>query len=391
LRTSFAWPVRLTVALALASVVMATIIPSVSADNGLQVTTPYPAVTVAPGSKVSFDLTVSSTRDADVALNLTGVPTGWTASLIGGGNVVNGVSVTSAKDGTVRLDVTVPADAAAATNTIRVTGIGGGATDVLPVKITVNAGAAGNVSLTTTTPTLTGSSDTSFSFSLTFNNDTAQDLTVSATAEGDPSWTIDAKLSGEANAASTVVKAGSTVGIDVTAKAPADTAAGNYPIKVTATGGDKTATADLAIEVTGSYSMTLGTPNDVLSANGSAGQPTKIAFVVTNTGTAPITAVKLTGTPPTDWKVDYDPADGVPTIAPGDTGTINATVTPSGQAVAGDYVVSFAAKGTESGASGTAQIRFTVETSPLWAFIGIGIIVLIIVGLFYVFRTYGRR
>jgi len=56
---------------------------------------------------------------------------------------------------------------------------------------------------------LTGSSDTSFSFSLTFNNDTAQDLTVSATAEGDPSWTIDAKLSGEANAASTVVKAGS--------------------------------------------------------------------------------------------------------------------------------------------------------------------------------------
>jgi uncharacterized membrane protein len=32
-----------------------------------------------------------------------------------------------------------------------------------------------------------------------------------------------------------------------------------------------------------------------------------------------------------------------------------------------------------------------VETSPLWAFIGIGIIVLILVGLFYVFRTYGRR
>src|SRR4029079_19403040 len=151
-----------------------------------------------------------------------------------------------------------------------------------------------------------------------------------------------------------------------------DTAAGNYPIKVTATAGDKTATADLAIEVTGSYSMTLGTPNDVLSANGSAGSPTKIASGVPNTGTAPITAFKLTGTPPTDWKVDYDPADGVPTIAPGDTGTINATVTPSGQAVAGDYVVSFTAKGTEAGASGTAQIRFTVETSPLWAFIALG-------------------
>ena len=71
MRTSFAWPVRLTVALALASVVMATIIPSVSADNGLQVTTPYPAVTVAPGSKVSFDLTVSSTRGSSSNCMLT--------------------------------------------------------------------------------------------------------------------------------------------------------------------------------------------------------------------------------------------------------------------------------------------------------------------------------
>src|SRR3954447_13806966 len=371
--------------------VLVALVPAVSADNGLQITTPYPAVVVAPGSKVSFDLTVTSVRDANVALAINGVPSGWTASLSGGGNVVDGVAVTSGKAGTVRLDITVPADATASTSTIRVSGTGGGAADVLPISVRVNASAAGDVSLTTTTPTLTGPSDTSFSFSLTFNNDTAQDLTVSATAEGDPSWTIDAKLSGEANAASTVVKAGATVAIDVTAKPPTETAGGNYPIKVTATGGDKTATADLAIQVTGSYSMTLGTPNDVLSASGAAGSPTKIAFVVTNTGTAPISAVKLTGTPPTDWKVDYDPADGIATVAPNDTATINATVTPSGQAVAGDYVVSFTAKGTEAGATGTAQIRFTVETSPLWAFVGIGIIVLILAGLFYVFRTYGRR
>jgi hypothetical protein len=34
---------------------------------------------------------------------------------------------------------------------------------------------------------------------------------------------------------------------------------------------------------------------------------------------------------------------------------------------------------------------FTVNTSPIWAFVGIGVIVLILAGLFYVFRTYGRR
>ena len=160
--------VRFTAALALAAMVLVSLVPAVSADNGLQITTPYPAVAVAPGSKVSFDLTIDSTRDANVALSLGGVPTGWTASLIGGGNVVDAVAVTSGKAGTVRLDVTVPADAAASTDTIRVTGVGGGATDVLALPIRVNKEAAGDISLTTTTPSLTGSSDTTFTFDLTF-------------------------------------------------------------------------------------------------------------------------------------------------------------------------------------------------------------------------------
>ena len=42
-------------------------------------------------------------------------------------------------------------------------------------------------------------------------------------------------------------------------------------------------------------------------------------------------------------------------------------------------------------ADSSAQVRFTVETSPLWALIGLGIIGAILLGLYYVFRTYGRR
>jgi uncharacterized membrane protein len=68
---------------------------------------------------------------------------------------------------------------------------------------------------------------------------------------------------------------------------------------------------------------------------------------------------------------------------------VTATITPTGEAVAGDYVVSVSARNEQ--ANQTAQVRFTVETSPLWALIGIGIIALILAGLFYVFRTYGRR
>lgn len=391
MRTSFVGRVRVASALVAASTILAVVAAPVAADDGLEITTPYTAVAVAPGSKVSFDLTVTSVRTADVALSLAGVPAGWTASILGGGNVVEGVAVSPDEDGTVRLDVEVPADAAATTGSIRVTGSGGGASDTLTVAVRVDAAAAGDISLTTSTPALTGASDASFSFDLQFKNDTAQDVTLSVAATGpDAGWDVTATLTGETQAASTVVEAGSTQNVTVAATAPTDVTAGAYPISVTATAGERTVTADLAIQITGSYAMNLSTPNDVLSASGSAGAATTQAFEITNTGTAPLTEVKLTATPPTGWEVTFDP-EAVLTIAPDATETITATITPSGEAVAGDYVVTFSGSAAEGGADATAQIRFTVETSPIWALVGLGIIVLILGGLFYVFRTYGRR
>jgi uncharacterized membrane protein len=390
LRRTLARPVRATTALVIATLALWTLVPAVSADNGLEVTTPYPAVAVAPGTKVSFDLKVSSTRSANVSLEMSGVPAGWTASLLGGGFVVDGVAVTSSTDGTVRLDVDVPADAAAGTSTLRLTAKGGGAQDVLPIAIRVNAEAAGSATLTTSTPTLTGASDATFTFDLQYQNDTAQDLTVSVAATGPEGWDVTASLTGETQAASTVVTAGASQGITVTATASKDVPAGTYPIKVEARAGDRTVSADLGIDVTGSFSMTMTTPNDVLSTNGSAGSASTQAFDITNTGTAPLTEVALTATPPTNWDVTMSP-ETVPSIPPGEKATITATITPSSEAVAGDYALSFSAKAAESGADATAALRFTVETSPIWAIVGLGLIVLILAGLFYVFRTYGRR
>jgi uncharacterized repeat protein (TIGR01451 family) len=380
-----------TAALVISSLVLAIFAPTVGAANGLEVTTPFPAVAVAPGNKVSFDLTVDSTRTADIALSLNGVPSGWTASLIGGGYVVDGVAVSPSKPGEVRLDVNIPSDATNGSSTIRVNARGGGAEDVLPITVRVNAEAAGALSLTTNTPELTGASDKSFKFDLQFKNDTAQDVTVSATAAGPTDWDIETTLTGATDAASTVVKAGASQSISVTAKAPEGTAADTYPIKVTATAGDRTVDADLSIAVTGSYGMELSTPGDVLSTRGSAGSATTQTFEITNNGTAPITGVKLEGTPPSGWTVTIDPADGLQSIDPQQVGRINATITPSGDAVAGDYVITFKTTSTENTTGDSADIRFTVETSPIWAFVGIALIALILGGLYYVFRTYGRR
>jgi uncharacterized membrane protein len=380
---------RIAIVAATTALMFGALVPAVAADGGLEVTTAYPAVAVAPGSKVSFDLKVTSTREANVGLTLSGVPTGWTATLHGGGFVIDGVAAGPGTDGTARLDVTVPADATASTQTIKVTASGGGNEDVLNISVRVDAKAAGDITITTDKPSLTGSSNDTFPFALTLHNDTAQDVTVSATASvtDHDDWDVKAEIAGSEQAASTVVTAGSTTSINVTADPPDDAPAGQYAVHVEVTAGDQKIPGDFAVDLTGSYSMTLTTPGGLLSAHGGAGSATQQQFILTNTGTATIQAVKVSATPPTGWTVtwDKDTVD-VPTDTPV---TVTATITPSGEAVAGDYVITFNANSDQADSS--AQVRFTVETSPLWAFIGIAIIGVILLGLFYVFRTYGRR
>ena len=381
---------RAAAAFAVASMLVAVTAPAVSADDGLEITTQYPAVAVAPGSKVSFDLNVASTRTGNVALALDGVPAGWTATLHGGGFVVDGVAVTSSKDATARLDVSVPGDAAADTQTIRIVGSLGSARDTLPISLRVDAEAAGDITLTTANPVLTGASDATFSFPLTLHNDTAQDVTVSATGTvpDHPDWKVEAKISGSEQAASTVVEAGSTTTINVDVTPPENAPAGQYVVEVEAKAGERTIPQQLGVEVTGTFSMTLTTPNEVLSTSGGAGSAKSMQFRVTNTGTAPLEGVAMTATNPTDWEVTFDKPTLDP-IPPGEFVDVTAQITPSGEAVTGDYSLSVKAANEQADAS--QDVRFTVETSPLWTIVTIGIIALILAGLFYVFRTYGRR
>ncbi|HEX5823834.1 MAG TPA: NEW3 domain-containing protein [Candidatus Limnocylindrales bacterium] len=372
-----------------AAVFLVGLAPAVGAAGGVEVTTPYPSIAVAPGSSASFDLTITSSAAETVSLVVLGTPTGWKATIHGGGFVIQGVSAAPGKPGTARLDVQVPGDTTATNGNLRVEAKSGSGSAVLPITVLVNADVAGDITFTTTSPTLTGASDTTFNFPLTLQNGTAQDQTVSASAKGPAGWTVDAKLS-EANAASTIVKAGSSTTITVTATPPVNAPAGHTDIDVVATVGTKTIPGKLGIDITGTFKLTLSTPGDLLSAHGSAGSAMRQALEVRNGGTGDLTGVTVTATPPSGWTVTFDPADGKVDVPTGTkAGTVTAIITPSGDAVAGDYVVTFNASNDD--ARSTQDIRFTVETSPIWALVGIGVIGLILAGLFYVFRTYGRR
>ena len=316
------------------------------------------------------------------------MPDGWTAVLRGGGFTVDGVESDGTTPVKLTLNVTIPADATASTQEIDVRGVTtGGATATMTTNIRVSPNAAGNVTLTTDTPQLKGSTDTTFTFSLTLNNSTSNDLPFSVAATGPDGWTVTGEIGSTANAASVVVTAGSTSPVSVTAKPPTGAPAGDYPIAVDVTSGSEKAHADLQVTITGSYTLAMSTPNDVLSMNGSAGTATDLTLTLTNSGTADIPGVAMTATAPTGWVVTFDPT---PVDVPaGQTVQVVAHVTPSSDAITGDYVATMT--GTSSLATAKTDIRVTVQTSSLWGVIGIGLIAVILLGLWLVFRRFGRR
>jgi len=356
---------------------------------GPSLTTPYPSVSVAPGSKVSFDIAITGDANQQVAVSLSGVPSGWTGTLRGGGYLVNGVQTDSTGKATVRLDLQVPSTATDGVSKLNVIGVAGAVRAELPLTIQVSSKAGGDVTLTSDFPSLRGVSGTTFTFNLTLLNGTAEDLTFAVTAVGPTNWEVNATLTGQTQAASAVVQASGNAAVSVSAKAPTDAAPGSYPINVRATVGDRTIDAQLAVEVTGTTAMTLTTPNQLLSNSGSAGASITQQLVVNNGGTQPLTQVTISETAPTDWKVTYSPSNTIASIAAGQSATITATVVPSNDAIAGDYVVTFRATSTD--ASGSVDIRMTIETSPLFGFVGLALIVVVLFGLWWVFQRYGRR
>ena len=54
-------------------------------------------------------------------------------------------------------------------------------------------------------------------------------------------------------------------------------------------------------------------------------------------------------------------------------------------------ITSSPSNATNAQATGTQDIRVTVDTSLTWAIVGIGLVVLAFVGLGWVFNRFGRR
>ena len=352
------------------------------------ITSTYPGVLVEPGDTASFALAVTSENTAAYELAIDGLPEGWDATLRGGGQDIRRVTAGPGVPATVDLDVSVPLDAEDGTYAFVVEALGGNPATSVDLEVVVAAGVGGEIALTPEFPGLRGPADATFTFNVDVDNQTAEEAQLELSASGPPGWRVEARPSAEDQASTLTVDAGATGRVTVEANPPLTVEAGEYEVVFQVTGAGIDQELPLAVQITGDVALEISTPDQRLNSAVTAGEPTVIPLVVINSGSAPLNGVDLRETTPRDWDVTFDP-EAITALAPGEAVTVNATVTPSADALAGDYRVTFRASVDQ--AEDSIEIRTTVEPSTVWGLIGVGVIALTLGGLAGVFRHFGRR
>ena len=342
--------------------------------KGLFLLTDYPAVTLRPGSTSSINLKLQNygLPPERLALSVGGVPSGWTATLIGGGQPVAAALAATNANVPLELRLDVPKDAPIGTTNLTVTARGAASNATLPIEVKLATDLPAKLTLNPQLPELRGTSKSSFEFQLAIKNDSPKKVLVSLSAQApqnfDATYT-EQYGSQELNALP--LDPGQSKDVKLKVRPPNTVAAGKYNVAAKVSADDATATSDLVVDITGQPKIDIAGREGVLSAKASAGQEASIPVILTNSGTAPAEQIELSGTVPPGWKVNFEPK-AVDRIAPNENKEVKALVTPSDKAVAGDYVTSVRA--AARGESASQTFRVAVTTSTIWGLVGIALI-----------------
>ena len=362
------------------------------APRGLFLMTDYPAQTVRAGESatIRLKLTNAGLPPEPVALAVSGAPAGWKIDLLGGGQTVASAMPGVNQDVALQLRVEVPKEAQPGSHQITVSAKGPltRAPDLV-LTLTVATEAPAKLSLKSRLPSLRGTPRSTFEYTLTVGNDSGKDLTVALSAQAPANFqTTFTEGYGSNEISSIPVEAGQTKDIKVKVTPPRDVKAGDYPVLVRVSAEGATADLRVTLQISGQGRLALSTRDGRLSGEAEVGKPSTYTLVLTNDGTAAIDEVELSGTVPTNWKVDFTPKT-IASIAPNEKKEVQVQVTPGDKAIAGDYVASFRAAGR--GESASADFRITVLTSTLWGAVGIGIIAIALLVLLGAVARFGRR
>ena len=162
----------------------------------------------------------------------------------------------------------------------------------------------------------------------------------------------------------------------------------DFTIPITVMAEDFKAEASLKVIITGTYKIDVGTDTGLLSLSTQRGKSSNLSIYVQNTGSATLQDVSLLSVKPENWKVMFSP-EKIASLEPGKLEQVEVTIEPGEDSLVGDYAVGVSVNTEKS--SDNLELRVTVKASAAWGWIGVGLIILVIGGLFALFRALGRR
>jgi len=358
----------------------------------------YPGVEVPVEEDVSMDIIFHNKgkTDENVQVWISEKPDGWKAKIKTYRFTVTGVHVPSGDDKTLTFEAQPDKGLQPGEYKFRVeakTQDGkfemGQDIVVIVTGATEEAEEDRGVKLTTSYPVIRGPSDATFEFSVDVNSKLDKDAVFDLFAQGPKGWDINFKPAYETKYISSLrLKANQNQSIAVEVKPAMTAAAGEYPINIRVSSGDAKGEAQIAVILTGTYGLEVGTPDGLLSLDARQGKPANMSFYVKNSGSATNHDIKFMSFKPENWKVEFKP-EKIDSIEAGDLKQVELIITPFDDALVGDYSVSVNVEGEK--ASKVIEFRTTVKASAVWGWIGIGIIVVVIGGLLGLFRWLGRR
>jgi uncharacterized membrane protein len=346
-------------------------------DRATTLYLPVNVTNLGPATKVSFKIDL---------------PKGWETSLSYEGYTVKELNLQPNQSVKLSLKITVPANASRGNNTLILYAFDqkGPSTSIgFIVEYAAPPTPPPGVTLTTVYPTLSGPSGTNFEFTVNLKNTGGEDDVFTLIANPPQGWTVTFRPQFETSQITSLsLKAGESKTISVSVNPPPRTESGLYNITLTAASSKTQGSVKLAVEVTGTYSLSLTTVDGRLNAEAVAGEEAYLTLVAKNAGTSPLGDISISSNHPSGWSVTFEPTL-IPSLAPDASQQISVKIKPSSTTLPGDYMVTFSAYGSR--VSGSIDVRVTVTSPPGLTALGLAVVAAVVVVLVLIFLRFGRR
>jgi len=352
----------------------------------------FPGKVCAPGGTVRFQVRVKNPTGTDQRFSVSAgqVPFGWEASVTSAsGEPVAEVSLGGGEFVDLLLSVTTPADAKEGSYYIPFVARSASTSDSLDLLVVLQVPARGIV-VSAAPPYLDVYAGRQARFGIRVSNTGGYDELLSLSFNGLPAdakaWFEDAS---KQEITKVYVAAGQSKDFYAVVLPPEGTRLGAQGFSVRVANDDVEASVNLTFNVLALYELEIANQNFYTSF--AVGGQGTYDLTLRNSGTESVTNLKVftTGTVPDGFTVSVEPSS-IQSLQPSGEATFTITLTTESSVNAGNYYIDFAASSDQTSQKPfTLRVELAHESS--WLLYGGALLMVAVVGLFLVYKRFGRR